>query len=239
MITRLFMYVLDRLRELFSITLLRRLIIAGFIIALLVMSGPFLANATAGLFFARGQYGRASSVWSVASVVSLQERDMMNANAGNALYRQGRLTEAVGQYDRALKIAPEIRICVIKWNMALTLIRLGEDNEINNIPEAIGAYSRALFQLSDDRCLNDGFFGKQMEEKAKDVKERITKLNEKAKEDNPNRYKPDPNFNEPSAEEKAQERRTRVIDSQRTGQYNERKNLDDETKNELYKQTWW
>ncbi len=235
--TKILTWFLDIIRKTSSITFLRRMAIIIFVLVVLIASGPWISNSFAQILYSQKQYSNAAKIWTLGANLSLQEKDIMLANAGNALYKQKELNEAVNQYDKALTSAPASRQCKIRWNMSVALTTIGETQEISNPNDAIGTYSRALFQLTYVPCLEKSEYKDTWQKKIKDLQARIARLNANIKEKT-KKIKYEPDFEKPTEEkraEKRQEVRSRAQESKNSDKYNKQ---DTEDRMKSYEGVW-
>lgn len=123
-------------------------------LGLLMVAGPVLLGVVARLSYNGRSYAAAQRVWRLQAVVAWYDKDIPPANAGLAYYQLGMLTPAVDQLEHALAIAPSVRQCRIRWNLAIVLATRAEQQAQSNPNDAIGDYARAINVLDNDYCLS-------------------------------------------------------------------------------------
>ena len=106
--------------------------------------------------------------------LNINERYIVYYNEGNILYRKDSFTDAISKYDEAINAnPPEKRICEIRINKSIAMVRLVNKKDSN----AYTALERAKENLYEDGCANrydDN--GKSMT--AEKLKNEIIKLQE-------------------------------------------------------------
>lgn len=203
---------LARIRKYYTLKAVRYGARTVAVLFLIVAAGPWLANAAAQQLFNNKQYPVAEKIWIMGAAISLQERDIMYANAGNSLYKQDKLADAVDKYEHAIDTAPEKRQCKIRWNAAQALTRIGERQESEAPSDAIGSYSRAIFLLTYEPCLNDS----EVTGKIDELQGRVERLSQRLREKQQSTdYKPD--FEEPDDEERTVQQRKQAVEYNKQG----------------------
>ncbi|MCA9347833.1 hypothetical protein KC867_00310 [Candidatus Saccharibacteria bacterium] len=152
---KIIIFILDTIRKISAITKLRIGLMLTSIVMSIALVSPYIFNSLAIIMFNKNNYSNAKTIWQTASIISLQNKDVMLANLGNTLYRQSQPELAVEKYEKAINYASGDMICKIKWNLAVVLTSLGDGKEFGAPTEAISYYSRALLQLSDEECLKN------------------------------------------------------------------------------------
>ena len=81
---------------------------------------------------------------------------------------------------------------------------------------------------------------KKWDDLTKELKGKIEKLKKKLDEKkNNSEYKPDPNFQQPTDQERKKNRNIKVQDSKNSSEYEESKKLSSEDKQKAYEDSWW
>ncbi len=233
-------FFLDYIRRIFAYKYVRYTLVLAFSIFVIILSGPFIANFFASVLFNSNNYSSSKVIWSIGSKISLYDKYVMYYNAGNASFRSDDMQQAINKYEESLSIAPESKICQIKWNTVMAYVNLGDKSEKDDPTKAIGLYSRALFHLSYKACLDKPENNKKWDDLTKELKDKIEKLKKKLDEKkNNSEYKPDPNFQQPTDQERKKNRNIKVQDSKNSSEYEESKKLSSEDKQKAYEDSWW
>lgn len=236
---KLFLKLLELIRRLFSYRIWRLLIIIVFISSMVILGLPYIIHGIAGASFGSSSYSNAGLMWRLGSKISFYDRDVFYYNAGNSAYRHQDFASAVSQYEQALKYTDEARICPIKWNDSRALIEIGRQKEPTEPVEAISYYSRAIYQLNYDFCLNQDEYKQKWLESIIELELKIVQINKSMNEKRTSEFEVDPDFKKPSDDDRSNIRQQKLNNANRTRAYNDSKNLSEEDKTKSYLEEWW
>lgn len=237
---KLLLFILSKTRPILSNRYVKLTIVSVTIITSLILALPYAIHLTASTLYSKNDFSNSSVLWNINSKISFYDRYIMLYNSGNSEYRKGDMLKAVDRYESSMTTAPESKICMIKWNTALSLATEARNNEMSKATEAIGLYSRALFHLSYKSCSDQDEYKDNWKHQSKQLEEKIKFLKNKLDEDNgKTKYKPTNQPKEATEADRKNSRNKRVQQSIQTQSYNERQNLSNEDKADMYREMWW
>lgn len=185
--------ILRRYRKVSQIPKVRITAIITIAVASLFMSLPWAIGFIAKISYNRSNYDLSKNIWQINKFITWHDRDINYANKASALYKTGDLNSSINEYDKAIELAPLSRACEIRWNLGLSLKKLGENVLADSPTDTIRHYSKAISTLSFPDCLNDEKYHKKFQDlideltkKANDISKIQRDKNKKPSKDQQN-----------------------------------------------------
>ncbi|WP_052663643.1 tetratricopeptide repeat protein [Psychromicrobium lacuslunae] len=180
------------------LVLRRRLLIFTIPLVLLVLliAGKFLsvsiASAQLNAAFARGDAAGVHSAAGVLKFANLLEPYKAWFNDGDGYVLQGDFEAAKGQFEEALRLAPEKESCKVRVNLVLTLEKLGDAKKAagdQSGAKALYDNGLAVTDQAPEGCFQQGSEGNQQGE-GQSLQESKERLNEKSQNSGQNQQDP-------------------------------------------------